>query len=318
MHIEAQPAPEAVARHITEPVTASFLERWTAGTRHTALQGLRADLDRIKRVVQPDVWQAIATETREGVGHVTSRDPLTVRCVEKPRGYAGDAPALDLIYLHERADDVVRSTDDDGRYIMQFLTNSPSCVCARDRRVVLADAIDAAAARTNNPNILSLACGHLREAELSLAMRDGRVGRFYAVDQDAESLAEVTETVGNYGVETVHMGLREILKGARPAQDLDLAYTAGLYDYLNDEIATATTSILFSMLRPGGRVLIANYAPSLVDAAYMEACMDWWLIYRDEADVRGLFGGIPHDQISSVRVWRDRTGDIVYGEAVKA
>jgi hypothetical protein len=32
-------------------------------------------------------------------------------------------------------------------------------------------------------------------------------------------------------------------------------------------------------------LLINNYLPSLINAGYMEAFMDWWLIYRTEAEL---------------------------------
>lgn len=83
-------------------------------------------------------------------------------------------------------------------------------------------------------------------------------------------------------------------------------------------MAQATTTAMFDMLRSGGRLLLANFPPALADIGYMEACMDWWLIYRDENDMRALFDDIDPAEISDVRVWTDTIGGVVYAEAIRA
>ena len=92
----------------------------------------------------------------------------------------------------------------------------------------------------------------------------------------------------------------------------DLVYSAGLYDYLNDETARTVTAAMFRSLRPGGRLLVANFAPELRDIGYMEAIMDWRLIYRDEAALATLASGIPSACIAAQSITRDRLGNVVY------
>jgi extracellular factor (EF) 3-hydroxypalmitic acid methyl ester biosynthesis protein len=67
------------------------------------------------------------------------------------------------------------------------------------------------------------------------------------------------------------------------------------------------------MLRPRGRLLIANYLPDLEDVGYMETYADWRLIYRDAAAMRRLTATIA-TPIASVRIFPDTSQTVVYLE----
>ena len=107
-------------------------------------------------------WRTLAERQvrRHPVFATVHQAPFTRRAFDKPRGYPGDAVTLDYIYGLERpasAPDLVRHL-----YAWEFQT--PSCRSVRARKTLLAEQIDAAGSRTQRPRILSLACGHLREA----------------------------------------------------------------------------------------------------------------------------------------------------------
>lgn len=61
-------------------------------------------------------------------------------------------------------------------------------------------------------------------------------------------------------------------------------------------------------------MLIANFAPGLTEQAYMEAFMDWHLIYRNESEMEALLKEIPHTEIDSIKMYRDPMGNVVYME----
>ena len=67
-----------------------------------------------------------------------------------------------------------------------------------------------------------------------------------------------------------------------------MIYSAGLYDYLPNGLARRLTRRLLQMLRPGGRLLVANFVPGGTGRGYMELFMDWSLILRNEATMRAL------------------------------
>ena len=59
------------------------------------------------------------------------------------------------------------------------------------------------------------------------------------------------------------------------------------------------TKLMFDMVVPGGRVLVANFAPVLPEVGYMETFMAWKLIYRTPEEMGRLSSDIPGSQWSS-------------------
>jgi hypothetical protein len=99
--------------------------------------------------------------------------------------------------------------------------------------------------------------------------------------------------------------------------EFDLVYAAGLYDYLEDGLARVLTATLFCALRPGGRLLIANFTPATYDAAFMETFMDWNLVYRTPERVRALAGSIAPHAIAAIDQFSDENQHVTYMRVVR-
>jgi SAM-dependent methyltransferase len=184
---------------------------------------------------------------------------------------------------------------------------------------LLAQTIDAAALRRpGKARILSVACGHLREVELSRAVADGSIDRFFAIDQDEHSVNRVAVDYGSVGIQPITGSVRDILRGRIHLDDLDLVYAAGLYDYLPPKVAAALTRRMFSMLRSGGVLLAANFVPGIRDAGYLESFADWRLLYRDESDMRALAASVSTTTVAEQRLYHGPYENIVILEMTKA
>lgn len=235
-------------------------------------------------------------------------DPFSHRAVAKPRGYAGDAVLLDMAY---RLLPPPESTSSIGRLAFEATTNSPGSRSVRARKRHLASFIDSVADEISRPRIASLACGHLRELSWSRAATERRLGNFFGIDQDPRSIAEVRRAFGP-AVTTQCTNLKDLLAHGFTGGDLDGVYSAGLFDYLDDALARRTASALLRLLSPGGRLLIANLAPSLIDIAYMEAVMDWWLIYRTHDQLRLLVEEAVEHEAAEIRSFTDALGNVAF------
>jgi hypothetical protein len=141
-------------------------------------------------------------------------------------------------------------------------------------------------------------------------LREGRVAELLAFDQDAESLAVVWREQGHRNVRPVCVRVRALLRGDYVAGGMQLIYSAGLYDYLPDASAEQLTRALFGMLAPGGRLVLCNFVPENHGRAYMEAFMDWFLIYRDEGGLEALADGA--SLTAARKTYRDPYGNIAY------
>lgn len=235
--------------------------------------------------------------------------PFTRRAFEKPRGYPGDAVILDYIYRELEYDEETSAL---AKELYKWEMQTQSCRSVRARRDILRHYIDEAASLDKNAKILSIACGHLREAQYSKAIRDRRFDRFVALDQDSECLEIVAKNPDIVGVEAVAASVRSILKGEVMFQDMNLVYAAGLYDYLPLSVAKKLTKVLFGMLACAGHLLVANFSHSLENRGYLEALMDWWLIYRNDDEVRQFASLIEPTEVASVRTFLDPYGSIIF------
>ncbi|HWA26652.1 MAG TPA: class I SAM-dependent methyltransferase [Lacunisphaera sp.] len=264
------------------------------------------------RLRDPLRWKdTLAICRRHRLGQLLLDDPLTRRSFTQPRGYAGDAELLDIIYARDWRG-ITPPPTAVGQAIFAHTIHCKAPTAVRQRRDLLAQQIDEACRRTPAPHILSVACGHLRELALSRSYREGLVGRFVGLDQDALSLAEVTRSLPDTAVETIPGSVKLLFGGALAREQFDFIYTAGLYDYLDEPFAQRLTARLFAMLRPGGRLLAANFGEGVEDAGYMEAFMNWTLIYRNEADMHRLAAAVPSGDVAALQIFADSAGAVLY------
>jgi extracellular factor (EF) 3-hydroxypalmitic acid methyl ester biosynthesis protein len=265
-----------------------------------------------RREEEPQEWPAYARAClSHPVCSLLHQDPFTYRAFAKPRGYAGDAVMMDYIYGLGVAGEAARNATPLGRLVFQYMGTRPSAKAVRYRRQLIAGLIDQVASR-EAASVLAIAAGHLREVELSDAVQTGRIREFVAFDQDEASLAMVARDYTHLGVRTMPGSVRQILAGKANPGQFDFVYAAGLFDYLNAPVATALTRRMFEMTRPGGLMLIPNFLTGVRDTGYMEAFMDWHLIYRNQSEMRELAAALPGNTVADCQIFDDPDDAITF------
>lgn len=253
-------------------------------------------------LVTADAGQAAKRTLREHPLHgVLMEDPYTARAFTKPRGYAGDAVLIDLIYDQLPPDE----TSALGNDIFSITTAFPVARAVRERLQYAREALERE--WLAGKRICSLACGHLREAD-GLAGCD--LANVTAIDQDPLSLERVWQHHGGrislFDANVLHYLRRAVRAGER----FDYIYTLGLTDYLDDRAMALLHRLMRNCLNPGGKILVANFVRDHIATGWMDAVMDWHLIYRNEDDLARFATDIGMEPVC----WRDPTGTIALCE----
>lgn len=295
--------------------SATFLDEAEAcfgsGKCNPAMHLLASGLESARKEMSNAEWKRYVAEVRKHNAVKTTRlCPIVNHALSRPFGYPGDATLIDHFYGYAKP--VLTGLP---QSLYAFVTGASAPRSVRFRRHLLAHYIDKVLhERDSDASILAVGSGHLREIDLSRVITHIRPRRFMALDQDANSLAEAERCFTPFGVSTERRDIRDIIVGRLRYEGLDLAYAAGLYDYLPIKAAQSLTLCLFNMLAPGGTLLVANFLSNTPDAGFMEAAMDWWLIYRDEDEMLAFLSGITESTIASVQQYRDPDGNIAFLE----
>jgi hypothetical protein len=143
--------------------------------------GLHRTLRDLRDSMSPNQWKSFAESARTHPLHrLLLESPFTRRAFTKPRGYAGDAGLMDLIYSRVPDSDMSPL----GAMLYAFEFDTAGFLSVRMRRAILAREIDLVATARPSARVMAVACGHLREIEWSRAARNGEVS-VLAIDQDS-------------------------------------------------------------------------------------------------------------------------------------
>lgn len=283
----------------------------------SAVDHLFCGLFRLRTTSSKEEWHTLIGQGRlHPVCELLHQDPFTSRAFHKPRGYAGDAVMMD--YIYGREENWLRPEATSlGAAIFDYTTSAPASCGVRERRCYIAESLDNLGRSRDEIDVLAIAAGHLREASISSAVRRARFRRFLASDADKMSLEEIGSQYRRYGIEPVVMDIRNLLTGRIDLGNFDFIYTTGLYDYLADSTAKRLTAHLFERLCPGGKLVIANFLPTIRDIGYMEMFMDWHLIYRTRSQMLVLADQVPQSAIEEARITAEVNENVVVLELTK-
>ncbi|MGG4046137.1 MULTISPECIES: class I SAM-dependent methyltransferase [Paenibacillus] len=286
-----------------------------------AFSTLYHEMDNIRRSTSKEDWKQFITQYRQhAVCRFFLQEPFSRRAFEKPRGYAGDPVMMDSIYDFDKsAPSPYEGRQAEISELLNYELNRISYAndAVRERKRIFSSKIDETAERVVNPYILSFPSGHLREVLDSVAVKNKRIGKFVAIDQDKEALSVAAEIIKDFG-EAIPASIVDIITNEVSLPGFDFIYSVGVFDYLPNGVAKKLVNELFNLLNPGGRLLIANWLPDTPSIAYMEAALDWWITYRTKEQMQELIEDIPKGNISNVDIFIEKYEVVVFMEIEKA
>jgi SAM-dependent methyltransferase len=248
----------------------------------------------------------------DGVRTLHARSPFVRRLQTWPRGYPGDFETVEWLCD-------ARNRAEPGTVpwaIEQCSLQSPLAQQHRNKVGLQARAILSALVANPAARIASIGCGGCRDLSLIQDYVPPSHGRFVLVDSDADALAFARERLARLAGRCTFVQGRvpRVFGKVREAGPFDLIVAGGLFDYLPDRWAIATLSAAREQLAPGGRLLLSNIATGNPFRPWIEYLADWWLIERDEADVRRLLGQGGFDA-EKARLSHDSTGLALMADA---
>jgi extracellular factor (EF) 3-hydroxypalmitic acid methyl ester biosynthesis protein len=281
----------AARKEITMKVINAFepFDRFESGVKQngiaSALGTLVSDLSRERAALPDALWKAWC---RNAASHsaldLLLQDPYSRDARTRPAGYAGDARTLDYVYLR---DPHTTALTPEAQQLFETTTSVAIAGAVRDRCHRLAGHIEDSLRGRESISVASLACGHARELDQLSVESLSRVC-YWGLDQDPKSIDACKARFNEPHLRFELGSALGILQGRPRIPNCDLVYASGLFDYLDQRIGVMLLKRMFSAVTPGGRLVVANLTPSNDEIGYMEAVMDWWMYYRDEAGMASL------------------------------
>lgn len=232
--------------------------------------------------------------------NVLMKDPLTARAFNRPRGYAGDAILLDMIYFPVKMD--FSNISSLGRQLYRYTVRTSVCRTLINRVKWVSAYIDKVAEQNPNMRALSVACGHCREAEFSKAIQNNDLAELVALDNDKSCLEFIRKEYSSLRITGAHLSIADVIKGRNDIGKFNLIYSAGLYDYLGKRFAQRLTAHLYNMLAPEGKLVLINIAPDYNEIGYTESYMNWPLIGRDKRELLELASDLSSDERATLEI----------------
>jgi extracellular factor (EF) 3-hydroxypalmitic acid methyl ester biosynthesis protein len=228
----------------------------------------------------------------------------------KPRGYAGDAEMMVMLYENQYVGPTLFH-----KLMHKYPVEMAAAQAVRNRRRLVSESLQEVRSRTPKASggalrFLSVASGPAWELQdIFRTKEDLSQLSCVLIDQDPHALACAGSTVqrveaahgGQVDVEYLDLSVRTMLRTADAAGRLGrfhFIYSMGLFDYLTPPVAHAVLRRLYELLAPGGTLLVGNYHIDNPDRFYMAYWADWVLYHRTERELRDLAAGLPGAGVS--------------------
>ncbi|MDH5717048.1 MAG: class I SAM-dependent methyltransferase [Spirochaetia bacterium] len=240
---------------------------------------------------------------RRQVWDIIISSSFLTRTNVKPRGYAGDSEMMSMIYENSYEGESIFS-----KLMHKHPIETKSAKAVRNRKTMIPVII--ARARKNFEqlkdkfNILSVACGPTKELEnILISPLHCEDYHFTLLDQDQEALNEaensIKEIENRFNSKIHYKLITDSVRTMLREKDLQkkigtfhFIYSMGLFDYLSTRVAQAILEKLYSLLKPGGWMIIGNYHEKNSTKIYMDYWGDWVLYYRSEEELKKLADNI--------------------------
>lgn len=196
---------------------------------------------------------------------------LTGRIFSRPYGYSGDFETIDALYrTHVSETQAFASWD-------LCVQRQPAAIAVRNRKRYFKCVVRRAARRRGGHifRVLDLGSGPCRDVLECIEENPALDLRFTCVDHDPAAIAYARRLCHRHldRIEFVNQNVLEFRSDAR----FDLAWCAGVLDYLRDASAVHLLRVAIGATETGGEVVVGNFSLDNPSRPLMEVMTRWYL-----------------------------------------
>ncbi len=250
----------------------------------------------IAKDLPPEEFKSRQRYLQEQLNPLLYGPELNNRIYQKPFGYAGDFVIMN--YICDYQGDKYLGTASYEMLLNSYVCNMPTTRSNPLRIKYIISNILRMMNADKALYVLSVACGSAME--LFEIMDRGQVKgdlNFTCFDLEPKAIEFIQKRLAGLdealkrrvSVRLINDNALNIIRRKALRESIgghDLVYAIGLYDYLNDNIANKLTAALFSLVKPGGKLIVVNISLEQgIYRAYYEMIGEWYMYHRTKDDM---------------------------------
>lgn len=199
----------------------------------------------------------------------------------KPYGYSGDFKIIDLIYQQEISRDKRYQKWD------KYFQSIHACRAVRNRKSYFINLVKEKCATMKRPlRILNVASGPCRDILEMFEQIPACRLQIHCVERDSYAIAYAQKLLGSFADRVAF--IQKNIFDFEPAENFDLIWSAGLFDYFKDEAFTNLLAKFRGWCAHSGEVVIGNFSVDNPSRSYMEKGTNWYLFHRTDLQLKQL------------------------------
>lgn len=205
------------------------------------------------------------------------KETLQGHSLKKPFGYAGDFKIIDMIYT--------ASTNTKYKYWDNYYNRANAAQAVRNRKTYFKNLVKDRYDR-NYRKVLNVASGPCRDVKELFEENELEELKIHCIEYDKNAI-EYSRTLCESYLDKISFDRGNIFK-FDTNQKFDLIWSAGLFDYFDDENFVKILKKLIGWANNNSEIVIGNFTPKNPSRNFMEVFLDWHLFHRDEKELMNL------------------------------
>ena len=253
------------------------------------------------RGITPDIEWKSACKTVTSIFGDSLINSTLGHAYLKPYGYPGDFEIIDKVYLEMISEDPMLTKWD------LFHNQGAATKAVRNRKTFFKNLLREKVGESNESlQILDVASGPCRDLLEFFEEEKKHNVHFDCVEADINAILHATK-INRHFLPKLTFHNKNIFR-FKTDKKYDVVWSAGLFDYFEDKVFVRLLSRLMTFVKPGGELIIGNFAEGNPTEGYMELFLDWYLHHRSPAHLIKLAQDAGVEDKSRIKIDQEEEG----------